>query len=850
MIFSKDIQRIIHDKFIENFPLGLLEKEILTKLENCSNDVRVIMEFFYGTMPASDIGDYDFDLYKGFADFGLFLADNSQWKELVPEDIFFNFVLHYRINNEAVEDCRMFFYNELKDRIHGKSMKKAALEVNIWCAEHVTYRSTDDRTASPLTVLKSSYGRCGEESTLLVAALRSVGIPARQVYTPRWAHCDDNHAWVEVWCEGEWYYLGACEPEPVLNKGWFDNASGRAMLIDTRAYLPVEGEEVISCQGKTLILNEVGRYAPSGYFNVTVKDSLPVAGVTVHFEMLNGSEFFPIASIITDELGNAGLTLGFGSIHIHAVKNGRFAEAFINTADRDFAILDFSQAVLTETEYCEDFDFVAPKDSMRNNIQLTEAQNQERNSIIDKANLKRKEYANSFYQEEKAERLAAQFSSSGEATDILQAAEGNFCEIYKFLAMDCDTADIVNTDKELQLQLLKCLSKKDCRDVKCNVLREHFICSLEYQKDYPPEIFLRYIMCPRAYYEELTTYREFILSLFDRHRSELFREQPGRVWEYVLKFPSNPDRIYERLTGTPKGTILSGYAGLKEQRVLFTAICRTLGIPARINTVTGTAQYYKDGEFRDAEDDDNKYGEKSKLILTAGSEKLNYLHNWTIAVLKKGLYKTLDFSDFLWRNGRMELSLNPGGYRIITSNRAPDGNQYARKYCFTLKAGKTKTLDISLRQIELSNLITDIAFTPFKLYYGNNATTSEAVSTGRTAVFIWLEEGYEPTEHILNEFIKAHEEVNKADCHINFIIRDDEAFENDTFSETLKAIPSAKVYFSDFLDTAETMARRMYVEPGKLPLTVMVKDSRSIYACGGYNVGTVNLLLKIINLQI
>ena len=33
-----------------------------------------------------------------------------------------------------------------------------------------------------------------EESAFLVSALRSVGIPARQVYVPRWSHCGDNHA--------------------------------------------------------------------------------------------------------------------------------------------------------------------------------------------------------------------------------------------------------------------------------------------------------------------------------------------------------------------------------------------------------------------------------------------------------------------------------------------------------------------------------------------------------------------------------------------------------------------------------------------------------------------------------
>lgn len=81
-------------------------------------------------------------------------------------------------------------------------MRNAILEVNHWCHEKAVYQPSDARTSSPLATVRTAYGRCGEESTFLVAALRSVGIPARQVYTPRWAHTDDNHAWVEAWADG------------------------------------------------------------------------------------------------------------------------------------------------------------------------------------------------------------------------------------------------------------------------------------------------------------------------------------------------------------------------------------------------------------------------------------------------------------------------------------------------------------------------------------------------------------------------------------------------------------------------------------------------------------------------
>lgn len=65
---------------------------------------------------------------------------------------------------------------------------------------------------------------------------RTVGIPARQVYTPRWAHQDDNHAWVEVYVveKKEWAFLGACEPAPVLNSAWFNLSASRAMLIHSK----------------------------------------------------------------------------------------------------------------------------------------------------------------------------------------------------------------------------------------------------------------------------------------------------------------------------------------------------------------------------------------------------------------------------------------------------------------------------------------------------------------------------------------------------------------------------------------------------------------------------------------
>ena len=97
--------------------------------------------------------------------------------------IFRHFVLPVRVNNENLDNAREVFRQELMPRVEKLSMYDAVLEVNHWCHEKVIYTPTDIRTSAPMATVKTAYGRCGEESTFLVAALRAVGIPARQVYT-------------------------------------------------------------------------------------------------------------------------------------------------------------------------------------------------------------------------------------------------------------------------------------------------------------------------------------------------------------------------------------------------------------------------------------------------------------------------------------------------------------------------------------------------------------------------------------------------------------------------------------------------------------------------------------------
>ena len=450
-MFLQNSQRKIEEEFLklaeklgaDREPL----KTICEKLDGCGRELGLAMKYLYVTAPYSDLVNYTFEEIQDFASHGLFLYNTLDRVKELPEEMFLNYILDHRVNEEEVLPCRSFFWNELKDRIEGKNAKDAAIEVNYWCAEEATYHSGDDRTLPALTVYRRGYGRCGEESVFLVNALRSVGIPARQVYVPRWSHCDDNHAWVELWCDGKWYFTGACEPLMILNKGWFTNASSRAMMVHSRLFdlFPAEGEDVIGKEGAAVMLNQTARYAKVKTVSVKVtdKEGAAVKGAQVQFLVLNMGEYFPIAKAETDEKGTVSLVTGLGSVRVLAFLPGMegFAQADLDTRAQD----EISLILTGETVEAEDWravDVIAPVDTPVNPDMPTPEQKAEGTRRLNEANKIRKEKKENWVNP----------------------------ELTAFLAGE--------DEKELRQAMVDVLSEKDHTDCVCNVLEEH----LEYGK--------------------------------------------------------------------------------------------------------------------------------------------------------------------------------------------------------------------------------------------------------------------------------------------------------------------------------------------------------------------------------
>jgi hypothetical protein len=321
LINDKNYRRNVESAFAERQQSASNRREQLFLVFNGKLNIQQIeaLKFLFAYMPLSDLADYRGEFFFENANIALSTRKKSPWGDKIPEEIFLHYVLPCRVNNENLDSFRIAYYDEITERIKGLDMGNAALEINHWCHEKVAYQPSDIRTSGPLSTILSARGRCGEESTFTVSALRTAGIPARQVYTPRWAHTDDNHAWVEAWINDKWHYMGACEPEPVLDRGWFTEPARRAMLVHTKSFGAWYGtENSINRYRCFSLINNLSTYAVTKRIYVKVIDDQekPVKDAFVEFQLYNYAEFYPLATVPADENGVSSFETGLGDLLI------------------------------------------------------------------------------------------------------------------------------------------------------------------------------------------------------------------------------------------------------------------------------------------------------------------------------------------------------------------------------------------------------------------------------------------------------------------------------------------------------------------------------------------------------
>ena len=821
---------------------------------------REALTFMYAYMPIGDITDYSGDFYLKNIRSSFQARNEMPWGDSIPEDIFHHFVLPVRINNENLDESRMVFFDELKDRVKGLSLYDAVLEVNHWCHEKVIYTPSDGRTSSPLASVKTAYGRCGEESTFTVAALRSVGIPARQVYTPRWAHTDDNHAWVEAWVNGKWYFLGACEPEPVLNLGWFNGPAYRGMLMHTKVFGKYNGpEDVMERTDGYTEINVIDNYAPSAKAVITVTDAngKPVKDALVEFKIYNYAEFNSVARKKTDADGKCSLSAGKGDMLVWASKDGKFGYSKVSFGkDGEVTIALNKKPGDVETIA---LDIIPPVDGSIP-AEVTPEQKEANAKRLLEEDAIRNKYVATFYTEEKAEALAKELGIDPMKTeDFMIGSRGNWMEIEKFLRE-------TPAEKRAQaMALLDVVSAKDLRDTPASVLTDHLNNTPAVQSEW----FNEYIMNPRVANEFLTPYKSFFAANIEPSLAKQAIENPQALVDWVKNNVSINDALNaQRIPIMPMGVWKSRIADKGSRNIFFVAVARSLGIPARIEPVARKIQYFKDNAWVDVDFEAavQTTAKQGKVIASYQPIKAlqdpKYYSHFTIAkVLPNGTLQTLNFE----RGGNVDmglgdtwsgllkkpLSMDEGNYMLVTGTRMANGSVLAEIEFFNVEADKTTPIQLEMRESKdeiqvIGNFNSENKFKRAD----NGEETSLLATTGRGYYIVaLLGSRQEPTNHAMRDIAAVKKELEDWGRGIVLLFPDEKGYKNFDPKE-FGDLPDTITYGLD-IDGAiqKEMATAMKLQNANTLPIFLIADTfnRVVFVSQGYTIGLGEQLMKVIH---
>ena len=719
------------------------------------------LEFLYAYMPLADVVDYPEEYFLDQVRASFRIRKEMKWK--VPEREFRHFVLPVRVNNENLDTSRTAFYRELKPRVQSLSMKDAILEVNHWCHEKMTYQPSDARTSSPLASVQNALGRCGEESTFCVAALRSVGIPARQVYTPRWAHTDDNHAWVEAWADGGWHFIGACEPEPVLDLGWFNAPASRAMLMHTKVFGSYDGpEEVVLESPNYTEVNLIDNYATTARadFRVVDADGKPVEGARVDFRIYNYAEFYSAVSKYTDADGRTFLSAGLGDMLVWASKDGDYGYAKCSFGkDKDVTIK------LGQVPDQESIDIVPPPESVRL-PEVTPAQRAENDRRFAYEDSLRHAYEATFPTHEEALAFTQEHGYGHHMVFPIEWSRGNWKTMEAFMAQ----AD----DHERVETLLGTLSRKDFHDITLENLLDSYN-----DRDA--------VIGPRVENEFLSPYKGY----FDNVEQLEDLRDPQDVVKWVRSnITVVDDPLAWDIPMSPIGVYRSELATPRSRGIFFVALARTRGFEAQKDPVTGKIQYRTDKEWLDVDFDGAGpavAAPKGTLRLAYTPDKVidnpKYYSHFSLSRIENGRPRLMEFDEGeVDMGGGMDWAhvfkkgypLEEGRYMLVSGNRLSSGTVPVTVVFFDIDAGRETVCDLILRASEnevpaIGNFDAETKFTPVALNKTEDgdvlsgASEGEksllsAVGRGHYALAI-LEPGKEPTNHVLRDLAAAREKL-------------------------------------------------------------------------------------------
>jgi len=311
---------------------------------------------------------------------------------------------------------------------------------------------------------------------------------------------------------------------------------------------------------------------------------------------------------------------------------------------------------------------------------------------------------------------------------------------------------------------------------------------------------------------------------------------------------------HSRAPLSPIGVYNLRVADPESRNIFFVAVCRTFGIPARLNPETQIPEYNRNGEWLRAGFDAEVVVQPEKglikLIDRNNPVAPQYYLHYTIGFLKDGFYRTLEFPEGgKLTNTEKPIELEVGQYSLITGNRLEDGSVLSQMTFFTVEKGKLTTVPVELRkqsgELKPSGKLN---LDQLNLEKEGKTMSLATLVAGKHSVLVVLDPDKEPSKHILNDLGPYIDHFNKWGGKFVF------------------AMPAEKAGQAGVLKTYQLPAQtESGIDPNgnilkaisaiygdglkdKLPLVLFCDQTGNVYLfSSGYKIGMGEQLLKMIS---
>ncbi|MCK4234130.1 transglutaminase domain-containing protein [candidate division WOR-3 bacterium] len=590
-------------------------------------------DFLLSSMPDVDLVNLKSDDFISYFDALSKNRERIPWKKEIDDFLFQYYILPHRVSQEPLENFTVLYADSLYELIDDvKDMRKAVLRINEWVFTQMKYEPTARWDQNSLVTIKRGFGRCEEMAILCIKALRAVCIPSRKVYSPWWPFTNSNHAWVEVWINGKWHYIGGGEPTDLEN-AWFFIAAKRAAIIKGVVYGEMEpGNEIIykKEEGFTII-NTTPNYSDVTELLIRVlENGTPAESVSVSICVYNYSSLPPVGLKKTGKDGFVTFNVGKTDLFVFVSKDSLIGYDLWkpSTKERDTLTVAISKKEFPDTSfwiYTHRIEAERKKPEYkpnRDSLKLLQERHFCKISLVDSS------LASSLSEEDK------------KLTMIFYHAKGGGKSLLKFYKGLSDSL------KEVFIDYFNALHSKDIVSLDTTGLLEELLAvqkSREFAKSSIPDSIIEdYLISDRILFEEIGKWRKGVQSEFMNFRNGNVGESVNDIFLWteknVLKIEKkgyfgptmNTEDVYRIRRGTDT-----------ERYIFIAGILRSVGIPARVKWSYDALEYWdkewKEKCFEEKKEEGKKawvaikFDENGKDI----TKKQRYYYDYSMTRFKK-----------------------------------------------------------------------------------------------------------------------------------------------------------------------------------------------------------------------